>query len=337
MTTTQDCSVGIGVESTYKTGVTPTRWFEYIDESLDWSKSIKQGKGLRVAGRVARSGRRVVTSAQGAGDFSMECTSKGMGLLWQALLGTGTSTLVSASTYQQVFTLGDTPSPLTVQKGVVHIDPVTGAGTVDAYTFLGCLVDSWEFDFTNDDIATLKTTLNAGDLTTATAYTAPSYPTSPNLFHFANATLSTGTLTSPTTTALGSAVTPVADVRGGSITVNNNLTTRYNIGGGGRQARPTMGLRTISGKIDVEYDSTTFRDAVLADTPMALVLNYTAGALSTGNETLQIILPEIKFDSELPKTNGTDLIVQSMSFQVLDNLTAAQPIWVVCRTADNAL
>jgi hypothetical protein len=46
-----------------------------------------------------------------------------MGLLWQALLGTGTSTLVSGSTYQQVFTLGDNPSSLTLQKGVVEIDP----------------------------------------------------------------------------------------------------------------------------------------------------------------------------------------------------------------------
>jgi hypothetical protein len=98
-----------------------------------------------------------------------------------------------------------------------------------------------------------------------------------------------------------------------------------------------VGLRSISGKVDVEYDSTTFRDAVLNDTPMMLIVNYTGGALSTGVEQLQIVLPEIKFDNELAKTNGTDLITQSMSFQVLDNLTAAQPIWVVCRTSDAAL
>jgi hypothetical protein len=337
MATTQDCSIGFGVESTFKTGVTPTRWLEYLDESLDWNKSIKQGKGLRVGGRVARSGRRVVTSAQGAGDVSFEATSKGMGLLWQAALGTGVSTLVSGSTNQQLFTLGDNPSSLTVQKGLVEINPTTGVATVDAYPFMGCMVDSWEFDFTNDDIATLKTTFNAADLTTATAYTSPSYPTTPNLFHFANASIASGTLTAPTTTALASGSTVVADIRGGSISVNNNLTTRYNISSGGRQVRPTEGLRTISGKIDVEYDSTTFRDAVLNDTPMCLIINYTGGALSTGVEQLQIVLPEIKFDSELPKTNGPDLIVQSMSFQVLDNVTAAQPIWVVCRTSDAAL
>jgi hypothetical protein len=337
VTTTQDVSVGFGVESTYKTGVTPTRWLEYMDEGLDWNKSIKQGKGLRVGSRAARSGRRVVTSAQGAGDVSVECVSKGMGLWWQALLGSSTSTLVSGSTWQQVHTLGDTPSPLTIQKGLVKIDPTTGAGTVDAYTFLGCLIDSWEFDFTNDDIATVKATVNAGDLSVATAYTAPSYATTPNLFHFANASIASGTLTAPTTTALAAGTTTIADIRGGSVSVNNSLTTRMNIGASGRQARPTVGLRTISGKVDVEYDSTTFRDAVLNDTPMMLIVNYTGAALSTGVEQLQIVLPEIKFDSELAKTNGTDLITQSMSFQVLDNLTAAQPIWVVCRTSDAAL
>ncbi|MGZ4559480.1 MAG: phage tail tube protein, partial [Mycobacteriaceae bacterium] len=319
--------------STYGIGVTPTRWFEYIDESLDFRKNIKQGVGLRVGGRMARSARRVVVTADGGGDFSMECTSKGMGLLWQACLGTGVSNLVSGSTYQQVFTLGDAPTSLTVQKGL----PQAG-GTVDAYTFLGAMVSAWEFDFPNADIAKLKVTLDAKDLTTATAYAAPSYATSPNLFHFANGSVMSGVLTAPTTTALASGATPVADVRGGTFKVDNAIKgDRYNLGGGGRKSKPTEGLRIGTGTMDIEYDSTVFRDAVLSDSPMSLILNFTAGALSTGVETLQVVVPEIKFDSQIPQTNGTDLIVQSMAFAALDNLTAAQPLWVVTRTSDASL
>jgi hypothetical protein len=333
MASTQDASIGIGTESTYGTGVTPTRWFEYIDESFDFKKNIKQGVGLRVGARVARSARRVVPTADAGGDFSVEATSKGMGLLWQACLGAGTSTLVSGTTYQQVFTFADAPAALTVQKGLPEV-----GGTVDAYTYLGCMVSSFEIGFSNADIVTLKATVDAKDVTTATGYTSPTYATSPNLFHFANGSISTGTLTSPTTTVLGSSITALANVRGGSIQVDNNIKDdRFNLGGAGRKAKPTEGLRGISGKLDVEYDSTTFRDAVLADSPMSLVLTYTAGALSIGVETLQVIIPEIKFDTEMPKTNGTDMIVQSMSFAGLDNLTAAQPFWVVCRTADSAL
>src|SRR4051794_14356687 len=135
MASTQDCSVGIGVESTYKTGVTPTRWYEFVSETFDWRKSIKQGQGLRVGARVDRSGRRVVPTADGGGDLVLECASKGMGLLWQAALGTGASTLVSGSVQQQLFTLGDAPASLTIQKGLVE-----AGGTVDPYTFLGCMV-----------------------------------------------------------------------------------------------------------------------------------------------------------------------------------------------------
>lgn len=333
MASTQDSSIGIVTESTYKTYVAPTRWYEFTDESLDWEKSIKQGVGLRVGSRVARSGRRVVTTAQGAGDFTVEATSKGMGLLWQAALGSGSSTLVSGSTYQQVFTLGDTPSSLTVQKGLVRAD-----GTVDAYSYTGCMVSGWEFSAPNDDIATLQVSLDAGDLSTAQTYAAPSYASSPSLFHFAGATLSTGTLTAPTTTTLASGSSTLANVRNVSVSVNNNIAgDRYNFGGSGRKDKPTLGLREITGSLDVEYASATFRDAVINDTAMALILTFTASALSTGSETLQVVLPEIKFDSTLPQANGTDLIVSSLSFQVLDNLTAAQPIWVVHRTADTAL
>lgn len=334
MTSTQDCSLGLGVETVYGTPVVQTRWVEYLDESLDFKKSVKQGLGLRVGGRVARSIKRVVPTADGGGDFSMECTAKGMGLLWAACMGSGTSTLVSASTYQQVFTLADSPSSLTLQKGLPQL-----GGTVDAYTFPGCTVSQFDLDFANGDIVKLKATIDAKDMLTATAYAAPSYAATPNnLFHFAGGSISTGTLTSPTTIILGAGVTPVADVRGGTISVNHNIKgDRFNLGGAGRKAKPTTGLRAITGKIDVEYDSTTFRDAVLGDTPMNLVLTWTAGALTTGLETLQVVIPEVKFDSEIAKTNGTDLIIQSMAFQGLDNLVASQPMWIVSRTADIAL
>lgn len=336
MASQQDFSLAIGVESTFKTGVAPTRALEIFDENLDWNPTRKQGQGLRVGSRVDRSGRRVTPIQDGGGDFSIECVSKGMGLLLQACFGTGVSTLVSASTFQQNFTLGDTPSSLTIQKGVVE-----DGGTVDPITLLGCMVDSFEFRFPNADIATLKTTVDAADISTAQAYTAPGslFPTEPvNLFHFANATLSMGTLTAPTATTLASAATPTANIRDVTVSVANNLTNnKFNFGGAGRKAKQNRGKRVITGKMTIQYDAITYRDLFLNDSPMCLLVTYTAGSLSTGLETLQLVVPEIKFDGELPKANGTDLITVPMSFTGLDNLTAAQPIWAVLRTADTAL
>lgn len=327
MTTPQDCSVGLGVESVYGTAVARTRWFEFLDESFNFVKNVKQGVGLRVGSRVARSGRRVVASAEGSGDLTIEAVTKGLGLLWQLGLGSGTSTLVSAGLYQQVFTLGDVMPSATIQKGIPRAD-----GTVDAYTFTGCMVESLTIDCPNADNVKVKTSWNARDMTTATAYTAPSYATGPSVFTFAHGAVYSGALTAPTATALGSAATPVASIRSGSITIKHNLKTdRYNCGGGGRKEKPFAGVREISGSMVAEYADTAFRDAIVNDTSMTLVKTFTSGA-----DVLQVVIPDVRFDGDTVKAS-LDLAMQELKWTGLDGLTAAQPIWIVCRTADTAL
>lgn len=327
MTTPQDCSVGLGVESVYGTAVARTRWFEFLDESFNFVKNVKQGVGLRVGSRVARSGSRVVASAEGSGDLTIEAVTKGLGLLWQLGLGSGTSTLVSAGLYQQVFTLGDVMPSATIQKGIPRAD-----GTVDAYTFTGCMVESLTIDCPNADNVKVKTSWNAKDMTTATAYTAPSYATGPSVFTFAHGAVYSGALTAPTATALGSAATPVASIRSGSITIKHNLKTdRYNCGGGGRKEKPFAGIREISGSLVAEYADAAFRDAIVNDTSMTLVKTFTAGL-----DVLQIVIPDVRFDGDIVKAS-TDLAIQDIKWTGLDGLTAAQPIWIVCRTADTAL
>lgn len=327
MTTPQDCSVGLGVESVYGAAVARTRWFEFLDESFNFVKNVKQGVGLRVGSRVARSGSRVVASAEGSGDLTIEAVTKGLGLLWQLGLGSGTSTLVSAGLYQQVFTLGDVMPSATIQKGIPRAD-----GTVDAYTFTGCMVESLTIDCPNADNVKVKTSWNAKDMTTATAYTAPSYATGPSVFTFAHGAVYSGALTAPTATALGSAATPVASIRSGSITIKHNLKTdRYNCGGGGRKEKPFAGIREISGSLVAEYADAAFRDAIVNDTSMTLVKTFTAGA-----DVLQIVIPDVRFDGDIVKAS-TDLAIQDIKWTGLDGLTAAQPIWIVCRTADTAL
>ena len=337
MAALQDASVGTAVESTYGTPVTVTRWYEFVDESFDYEKTVKQGAGIRVGSKVARSGRRVVTQTQAKGDLSVELTSKGLGTLLQTCFGAGVSTLVSGSTYQQNFTLGTgaTPPSMTVQKGLVRAD-----GTVDPYTYNGGVVDSFEIDCPHGDIAKLKAAFIFRDMLTATAYAAPSYVTGGSLFHFAQGTITVGgTVTAPTTTALATGGTAVANVRDFNVKVDNKLTAdRFTYNAAGKMLSPTYGLRDIGGKLTIEYTDRTLTDAYIADTPLALTLTFTTTeALSTGFSQLQITLPEIKLNGEVPKANGTDLITLSVDFDVLDNLTATQPIWVSLRTADTAL
>jgi hypothetical protein len=315
--------------------VTPDRAYEFLDESLVWTPTIVQGEGLRVGSYMPRSARRVVPTGQGGGDITMEIMSKGFGYWWNACVGNGVATLVSAATYQHNFTWNKQPSSLTVQKSSIRAD-----GTVDPFTFKGCMVTSWELTFANSGLVTLKVSLDIGDYDTATGFASLTYATTPNLFHFANWSLSTGAFTAPTTTALPSAPTPLTGVRSLTISANRNpVDDRFNALGTGRKDQPIGTQFDVTGSLEIEYTSTTQRDAYLAQTAQCLVSTVTAGSLGTGNETLCVALPEIKIDPSgaVPQANGTGLIVQTIPFTVLDNLTAAQAFYLSTRTADTTV
>lgn len=338
MATTQDSSVGIGKESTYGTSVTPTRWFEFTDEKFEFKPMRKQGKGLRVGGRLARSGRRVTTGLEVTGELNLEAVTKGLGLLFEGALGSGTSTLVSGTTYQQNFVIGDTLSSFTVQKGLVQED-----GTVTPYTFTGCVIDSFEITSGTDEMVSLKFGFDGnGGVSTATSYTTPSYPTTPSLFTFTQGVLTSGTFTAPTTTTLASGATTIANVTEFSIKGENKLTGGMRTYGsaGKRGTKPRAGDRAdaINGKVKVIYTDTTFRDASFNDTDLSLILTFTTTeALSTGFATLQIAIPVARLEPETPQVNGSEVIETDYTFSVLDGLSAAQPLWVILRTADSAL
>lgn len=335
MANAQDAQLGIAVESVPKTFVAPTRFLEWADDGLDWTKGTKQGMGIRVGARGDLSNRRTNPSADGGGPTTIPWVSKGLGLLLQACMGSSASALVSGSTFQQLHQFGDNPSTLTVQKGIWN----AGSGAVDPISLLGCAVSGFEIDFPNVDNVSIKPTFDAADISTSQSLATASYPAEPvTLFQFAGGSISNGALTLATGSALASAATPVLDIRGGSLTVNNNIRDdRYNFGGAGRKSKQFTGKRQITGSLDIEYDSQTFRDAMIADTELTLLLTWTGAALSTGTETLQIAIPAVKFDTELVKANGTDMSVMSMGFTGLLNTTAAQMMQIVVRTADAAL
>lgn len=336
MTTFADCSIGYKQESTYGTGVTVDRFLEFNSEDLDFTPARQTRKGMRVGRRTAISGRKITTTKQAGGPFETDIWTKGLGTLLQGAFGSGVSTLVSGSTYQQVFTWADTLPSFTVQKGIPRV-----GGTVDAYTFLGMMVDSFTISIPSDDAATLSVEWDGRDMTTGTAYAAPSYVSSPNVYQWAHAAFTYGgTVTAPTATALASGGTPALDIRDLEITVNNNLNKeRWNGGLAGLKDKPTVGIREVTGKFTAEYLARGYIDDFAADTERALTATLTSGeALSSGNATFQLVLSAIKLDGPgAVKSNDGDLITVEHTFTAYDNLTAAQPMYGVLRTADTAL
>lgn len=340
MTTQLDSSIGIKKETTYGTAVTVDHFPEFLSESFEWKPSYMVGKGLRPGSRVSRVERRTLGKNWVEGDLEIEACARGVGIFWEALMGQATSTQIGAGpAYQHNFTLTNTdPFPTyTIQKGI----PLLNGGAVQPHTFAGAACTRGSISVGTGEVVKLRTSWNAKSVDTATAYAAPSYiVTGQELFNFFQGTLTLGgVVTNPTTTALATGGTVVNNILDFSLDIDNKLDTNgFAFGSGGKQARrPHIGYTEITGKMTAEFDAVTLRDLYLNNTAVPLTLTFTtATQLQTGVfNTLQITIPNLKLDGELPKAVTDGVVTQSVDFTVLDGgVSGVAPVYVVMRNTD---
>lgn len=310
-----DASIGIKKETVYGTAVTVDAHLEFTSESLQKSVDYMQGQGLRVGSATDRWNRRVPGKIDASGDIVCDADSVSLAVLLEAALGKVTTGGTGAP-YGRLYTLatGDTPPSYTIQKGI----PVLGGASVAPHTFSGMVCDKLTLNAANGAIVEASTSWVGKDMVTATALVTPAYPASSNLFGFFKGSISVGgSPTLPTVTAPSTGGTAVANVRDCQVTVENNLDDNgWNFGGSGTRTRsPAYGRRKVSGQLTAEFDAMTLRDASLGNTGLGLVLDFTAGT----NERLQVVLPKIGLGSNVPNSNGGDVIVQQFDFTAFED------------------
>ena len=347
MTLQSDASIGFGDESTYGTGVTPTRWIEFLDQSMVQNPKYVQGQGLRVGKIVPRTARRALSMVDVSGDISWEWATLGMGKLFRYMLGTSTSTLVSGALYQQLHTPAVTdPMPsATIQAGL----PPIGGGATLPQTFLGCVVDKWSIDVDfQKALITVKTTWKGKEMVTATAYTAPSYAAAPGLFTFPQGAIQIGVvgtavLTVPTASALASMTSPAAiasNVTKFSLSCDNATDDgAYAFNGSGKRVRqPVLGMRNITGQMTVELTDNQWRDWYIGQNALTAILTFTSPIQSGGtNLKAQITVPNFILEGDIPTPNGGKIVTTDIKFTVLDGESAASPLYIAQTTTDTAL
>jgi len=338
MTTAQDVALTIAKETTYGTGVTPTRSLEFLSESLTFRKKVNESTAYKYGSRLQSSAGRTIITSDAGGDVKFELGTKGFGLPFEACLGavTNTETAVDSGLFQQVHTVGEPQPSLTVQKVLPAFDPSDGSFVDKVYTFDGALVSSWSLEVPQSGVASLSLTFDSRNVATDVAKATPSYPTDNHLLHFGGACLYTGTLTAPTTTALASATTPVANVKAITITGNNALAAdkTYYFCGNGKKDKPWRGRVKVSGTMTVEFTTDgPFVDAFLEDTSMSLLL--TLSALENVDEKVQVVLAEVKIEGDLPQAGGEPGVIElKVPFTAYEDATAAEAIYIVNRTYD---
>jgi hypothetical protein len=352
MVTQADCSIAFKKETVYGSAVAVERFLEFTSETLDLDRAYHQGENLRPGTRVARSQKRILTREGAAGDIVQEVQTKGFGALFELAVGVAsawTEVAADSGVYQGVFTLAkdDFLPSATIQKGIPRLPTATTPGGVDAFTFAGCQVSTLEFEISGEGVLTMTTSWVGGravDTTTPYVPSAGKYPVGCELFSFVDATLVLGgTVTMPTGTALATGGTVAGNVREASVSIDQALDENgRNLGSGGQRSRPAaVGLAEITGSLTIEYDTTAITQAVIDQQGLALVLTF-EGPTDIGASGLrpvvQIVIPEIKLEGDLPKSNGGDVITHSSDFVGLDPLVPGQePFYLVYRSADLAL
>ena len=332
---------GFATESTVGTAATVDHFPEFNSESVNYVKGILQGQGLHAGGYYNRASRRVVSTKSASGDINMDHATKKMNFFWKYMLGsTPTFTQQGATTaylaLHQPGTIDGTS--FTYQKGVPQTD-----GTVKPFTFNGGKIASWTFSVTDQQIAQLALTMDFWNVATATALASASYPAGNEVFNFSQ--VSTFKLGGTASTASGvvsiaSGVAATTLFKGFSLTGARSLAAdRYGLGNSGiKKEQIENGYRSLTGTLDGEFTSQSeIWSLMQADTTTPLQITFVGSNIaSTYYNTLDIILPAVKFNTADVSVAGPDIVQQSVPFEVLDDGTNAV-IQVSITSTDTAL
>lgn len=336
MATTLNRALVLKEEASYATYTAPDTAIEFLADGTIFTNDpvIVQGQGTRAGALVANGGRRVVVKQDGTGSIPFEALSRGQGKLWKWMMGSSVSTLVSGTTYQQIHTIGETLASFVAQEQHYRI-AADGTFTAAPYSWLGCMVSDFEIGM-GAELCTVKANVNIAKLDTgqsAVAVTLPNITLKP--FHKGNLTAYTGTMTAPTTTTLGSGTSELGGIVEITISVNNNLNTERP-GAAGVKGKPVAQLRTISVKITAEHRDNSWEVAHAAQTALALVATYTGEALSSGTETLQVMITDLRIDKAPKKIDGGVPMIEVEASGTWGS-DSVPPMYVVLRTADSAI
>ena len=335
-----DSQIGIKKESTYGTPVTVDRFYT-MEEGTTYSYEPRrrQSMGLQVGSRFPLGARSVMRTPQAEVTLKVALQSKHLGLLWEAGLGVIAHTVVSGSTYQQRAHTGITGVVLpsyTIQIGHVRND-----GNVDPKTFAGCTAKSLELDFPgedSDDGPTLTIVFDALSMATATGLASASYATSPYLFDASQCAGGMGlggSVTVPTTTALGSGPTSFADVKSWNLKVEHGVDVGRWVQTAQRRNQPTAGVPKATLTAEIEYNALTVPTAIIAGTLLPFYATYTTSeALSSGFSQFQAVIPQMVLNKDLPAPSR-ETVVMSVEADILEDGTN-EAVYIVHRTADTA-
>jgi len=308
--------LGIGVETTWSVAVTPTRFYEFTDESLALSIERIESEGLRAGNRVLRSDRYAVGQKAVEGSVTMDMTAENSGLLFQHALGTVSTTTLSGSVKQHACTLSDPYAlGLTLEVGRPGND-----GTVRAFTYSGCKISSFTLSNSVNELLQGEFNFVGKDESTG-SITSASYPSSQELLSFAGATISVA----------GSSY----ECKEASVEVNTGLNAeRYILGSQTINAPVAASMTEITGSVTAEFKDLTAYNRFVNNTTASLTMAWVGTAITgTYKRGITVTMPVVRFDGNTPNVGGPDIVDVELAYKALYDGTQ-EPITVTVVNTD---
>lgn len=294
----------LGVESTYATGVTPTRTYEFNSEGIEESYGRIESEALRVGQSVARSDRWTPYFEGASGSVQMDVMTKGFGIVLSHMLGgIATAAVGPDGEYVHTATLADLwGKSLTAQVN----RPFNPSGTNQAFTYAGGKVTEWELSNSVEGNLVLELGMDFASVSTATALATAAYPSSMDNFTWAGGEILIG----------GSqyCVTEFA------VSCNNGLDVdRRCIRMNTDKKEPTSGKREVTWSLSADFDSLTHRNRAASTTragALAAIVGRWVGPVAIGGTTfpeIKVTLPAGRFDEWQAAAEGPEGITQELS------------------------
>lgn len=324
-----DGQLGVATEETFGAFKAPSRFFEFISESLELTKNYVEPGGIR-AGRAVQSNRlHKGTTRTAGGDFSIAFYDQGMGILLNQLHGkTVTPEKLeekSKKVFKQVHEIGNS-SPFAKSMTVQVGRPDVG-GTVNPFSYTGCKITEYKLSIDQGGEAMLGVTIDGIDELTGEALGAASYDTDALPFTFQEMAVNLG----------GSEKVNVQNITL-TIAVGYN-TERFTLGNKGkkRQQIPNA-LISITADATLEFESLADHTRFVKEEEKALELVGVGEEIGTEGEHMEVKFkaPAAKQISSGPTVQGTDIVTQSVQFKCFDDGTTV-PLTATILSTDNAI
>ncbi|MBA3844258.1 MAG: hypothetical protein H0X39_16855 [Actinobacteria bacterium] len=308
---------------------TPTRFLEFVDESVKLTIDRVESKAIRANNRVLRSDRWAAGKRQAGGDLGFEVGSKGFAALLGHCLGKApviTTPAGGTLTRDHTITLGDEWNrSFTLQIGTPT--QLSDAANVKPFTYVGCKVTDWELNLDVDGILTLKCTIDARDETLAVSLATASYASAFELFYFVQ----------------GSATIAGANVDITKFSLKGKQSykqDRFYLQSGGLKKQPIANdLIEVTGDIELDFLDTVAYQRYTSGTVFAVTLlcqsNTIIEGITGGNASpgLLITLPVVRPEGDTPDVSGADVLMQAVPFKVLND-GVNEPVTLRYRSTD---